>query len=267
MQRRIMLGGLAAAATLRWSGTALADEIGRNVAAGLAPSGTLRVAINYGNAVLAKREANGSLSGVSVDIARELGRRLGVPVTLVPFDAAGNVSAAASHDVWDVAFLARDPERAESIVFTAAYVVIDGSYVVPVASPITAADQVDRVGVSVAVAAKSAYDLFLTRSLAHAHLVRAGSTPETVALFRTEKLDVLAGVKAALAAVVADDPSLRMIPQPFMAINQAMGMPVGRPTAAAAFLAKFVEEIKASGFVAKALIAHGQGEATVAAPA
>jgi len=267
MRRRSMLGALTAAATFGWSGKAWAHTPMTDAKSSLAPSGTLRAAINYGNAVLAKQDAAGKVSGVSVDIAHELARRLDVPLTLVPFDAAGKVTAAASQDIWDVAFLARDPERAQSIVFTAAYVVIDGSYVVRADSPITAVDQVDRDGVRVAVGRNSAYDLYLTRTLKHAQLERATSTPEVVALFRSERLEVLAGVKKALDAVVDGDPSLRMIPQPFMAINQAMGTPAGRPAAAAAYLAAFVEEIKANGFVATALKANGQGDATVAPPA
>jgi polar amino acid transport system substrate-binding protein len=265
-----MVGALTAAATLGWSGNVSAQPTaaaGTSFGAGFAPGGTLRVAINYGNAVLAKRDADGTLSGVSVDIARELGRRLHLTPTLVPFDAAGNVTAVAADDVWDVAFLARDPKRAQSIVFTAAYVIIDGTYVVPSDSPITTIDQVDRNGISVAVATNSAYDLYLTRTLQHARLVRAGSTPETAALFLAQRLDVLAGVKAALDQVVATHPNLRMIPQPFMQIDQAMAMPIGRPAAAVAYLAAFVEDIKASGFVAHALQAHGQSDAIVAPPA
>jgi polar amino acid transport system substrate-binding protein len=262
-----MIGAVTAAATLGLTGNAAARPDLASIVPGVAPGGTLRAAINYGNAVLAARDASGTLSGVSVDIARELARRLKLPLALVPFDAAGKVSAAAANDVWDVAFLARDPQRAESIAFTAAYVVIDGNYVVRRDSPIATIEQVDRDGISVAVAARSAYDLHLTRALEHATLVRAGNTPETIALFRAKRLDVLAGVKAALDRVVADDPSLRMIAPPFMAIEQAMGMPSGRPPSAVAYLAAFVESIKVSGFVANALATHGQGEATVAPPA
>ena len=234
-----------------------------DVTLNLAPTGTLRVAINYGNAVLATRDAAGELHGVSVDIAHELGKRLDLPLTLIPFDAAGKVSAAACDDIWDVAFLARDPERARSITFTAAYVVIDGSYVVPRDSSITSLEHVDRDGVRVAVSARSAYDLFLARTLKHAQLVRVGTTPEAVALFRSDRLEVIAGVKQALAQVVANDTGLRMIAHPFMAINQAMGTPSGRPMAAA-YLAAFVEDIKANGFVARVLKKNGQEEAAVA---
>lgn len=267
MRRRAVLAGMLGMGMLGSGAAADAPAAGLagDVRASLAPTGVLRAAINTGNASLASRDADGRLSGVSVDIARELGRRLGLEAALVPFDAAGKVTAAARDGAWDVAFLARDPERARDIAFTAAYVVIDGNYVVPRASPIASPDDVDRDGVRVAVGARSAYDLFLSRTLKHAEIVRAGSTPEAVALFRSERLDVLAGVRRALETLVAGDPGLRLIPQPFMAIRQAMGTPAGRPLAER-YLAAFVEDIKATGFVAQALERHGQGDAAVAPP-
>jgi polar amino acid transport system substrate-binding protein len=266
MRRRSMLGALTGAGMLGWNGAALAQSATADLKTSLAPTGTLRAAINYGNAVLASRNSAGELSGVSVDIARELGRRLGLPVTLVPFREAGEVSAAASGNVWDVAFLARDPLRAASITFTAAYIVVDGNFVVVRTSPIVAVDQIDRDGITVAVAVGSAYDLFLTRTLKHAHLMRAGAGSEALALFRSNRADVLAGVKEALEQIVASDLSLRMLAEPFMTIDQAMGTPSGRP-AAAAYLSAFVEEIKTSGFVAQALKRNGQDEALAAPPA
>ncbi|WP_299105268.1 transporter substrate-binding domain-containing protein [uncultured Bradyrhizobium sp.] len=228
----------------------------------LAPTGTLRAAINYGNAALAHRDASGALSGVSVDIARELGRRLRVPVTLVPYDAAGKVTAAASN-AWDVAFLALDPKRAQSITFSPAYVLIDGTYAVRKSSPITALDQVDRPGIRVAVSRGSAYDLFLTRTLKHAELVRGSSTAEAVVLFRDQRLDVLAGVKNALDQLLAKDRSMRMLPQPFMAINQAMGTPSGRKPAAA-YLETFIKGIKTDGFLAATLKNNGLSASAIA---
>ena len=215
---------------------------------------------------MAKRDPDGTLTGVSVDIAHELVRRLDMKFSFVPFDAAGKVTAATTKNMWDVAFLARDPDRAREISFTAAYVVIDGSYVVPGASPITTLAQVDQPGVRVAISARSAYDLFLMRTLKQAQLVHADSTPEAVTLFRAQKLEALAGVKQAMVQTVADDPSLRLIAEPFMEINQAMGTLTGRPDGAA-YLSAFVEDIKASGFVAAALKRNGQADATVAPPA
>ncbi len=266
MQRRTMIRTVLATAVLLCGKVARAQPTPAEVAASLAPTGRVRVAINYGNAVLARRDpATGKLSGVSVDIAEELGRRLSLPIDLVPFDAAGKVSAAATKDVWDVAFLARDPERAQDIAFTAAYVVIDGNYVVRKDSTMSTAEQVDREGVRIAVSGGSIYDLYLTRTLKHAKILRAGSPPEAAALFQSERLEACAGVQTAMQQLVATDPTLRMIPDPFMQIRQAMGTRVGR-TAGASYLTAFVESIKADGFVEKALARNGQGDAAVAPP-
>jgi polar amino acid transport system substrate-binding protein len=162
MQRRTFIQS--ALATL-FCNRAVAQALSPAATASLAPTGRIRVAINYGNAALAVRDATtGKLSGVSVDIAEELARRTGLPITMVPFDAAGKVSAAVKNDAWDVAFLARDPERAREISFTAAYVVIGGTYVVRKESPLTSVAQVDGEGVRIVVSTNSAYDLFLTRS-------------------------------------------------------------------------------------------------------
>jgi polar amino acid transport system substrate-binding protein len=266
MQRRVVLGGFAGLVPLLRSAGVAAQTVSPALKAAFAPAGSLRVSINYGNAALAKRDpATGKLSGVSVDIAKELGRRLDLPLTLVPFDAAGKVTAAAAANLWDIAFLARDPLRAQGITFTAAYVVIDGNYVVRADSPITSMDQVDRDGIRICVSSGSAYDLFLKRTLKHATLIHAGSTPETVALFRSGHFDVVAGVKQGLQQAVASDPGLRMLPQAFMEIDQAMGTPAGRPLAAA-YLHDFVETMKSSGEIAKILDRNGQADATVAPP-
>lgn len=232
-------------------------------AASLAPRGELRAAINFGNPVLAGRDETGAPAGITVDIARELGKRLGRPITLVPFDQAGQVADAASEDRWDVAFLAIDPKRAESIAFTAPYVLIEGAFAVPASSPIKSVADADREGIRIAVIEKSAYDLFLTRTLKHATLLRGGDDSATVARFHDEKLDVLAGVRQPLAAYVAKYTDLRMVPGRFMAIEQAVGIPVARVAALPALRA-FVEELKVSGFIAAALARHKQLDAEVA---
>jgi polar amino acid transport system substrate-binding protein len=266
MRRRTVIEALLGTALLLAERGSRSQPLPADVASSLAPNGRLRVAINYGNAVLAQRNPDtGKLSGVSVDIAEELGRRLALPLVLVPYDAAGKVSAAATKDEWDVAFLAGDPERARDIAFTAAYVVINGTYVVRRDSDLTTPEQVDRDGVRIAVSGKSIYDLFLTRTLKHARVVRAASPPEAAALFRSQHLEVCAGVQTAMQQLLATDPNLRMIPEPFMQINQAMGTPAGR-TAGAAYLKAFVESIKADGFVEQALTRNGQADATVAPP-
>ena len=229
----------------------------------IAPTGKLRAAINYGNAVLASKDANGQPQGVSVDLARALGARIGVPVELVTFDSAGKVSSSVGQ--WDIAFLAVDPMRATDIAFTAPYVIIEGAYLVPANSPIKSNEEVDRAGTRVAVGAGSAYDLYLTREIKSATLVRAPTSPAVVDMMVAQNLDVAAGVKQQLEADARRVPNVRLLPGRFMVINQAMGVPQGRP-AAAAYLKQFVEDVKASGFVAESLKRHRIEGAAVAPP-
>jgi len=246
---------------------AMADNVAKNVVTTLAPSGKLRAAINFGNTVLAQKDpASGEPRGVSSELARELAKRLAVPIEFVPFDAAGKVVDALANGVWDIAFLAIDPVRGAGIDFTAPYVLIEGAYVVPADSGLKTVEDVDRDGVRVAVARASAYDLYLTRALKHAKLVREANGPDALALFRREQLEVAAGVKQPIVAFAKEHPDTRVIPGRFMVIEQAMGTPKGRD-AGARYLREFVEEMKASGFVARALSASGQTDAAVAPPA
>ena len=245
---------------------AMANEAPREVVADLAPGGKLRAAINFGNSVLAQREpAGGPPRGVSGDLARELARRLGVGLEYVTFDAAGKVFEALKSGAWDIAFMAIDPLRAEEIAFTGPYVVIEGVYLVPSASPLRSIEEVDRDGVRIAVARGSAYDLFLTRAIKRARLVREPSGPEALEMFLRDHLEAAAGVKQPLVAFAREHPQTRVIPGHFMAIEQAMGTPKSRAKGAR-YLRAFVEEMKASGFVARSLEASGQGEATIAPP-
>ena len=232
----------------------------------LAPTGRLRAAINHGNVVLAQRSASGELSGVSVDLVRELASRLGVPLDLVPYDTAGKVTDDAGKGVWDIGFLAIDPVRAAGIAFTAPYVLIEGTYAVPDASPLHTIADVDRDSVQIAVGRGSAYDLYLTRAIKQASLVRTTTSADAIRLFVENKLDAVAGVKQPLVLFARDTPGYRVIEGRFMAIEQAMGTPVGRTTGLP-YLKSFVEEMKASGFVAAALARHKQPDAVVAPPA
>ena len=227
----------------------------------LAPTGKLRVAINLGNMVLAQKDpVTGEPRGVTAELARELGKRLGVPVTLIPFDAAGKVFEAVKGSGIDILFLAIEPVRAAEIAFTAPYVIIEGVYMVPKDSSLHRVEEVDRAGVRIGVNKGSAYDLFLTRSLKAATLVRG---EDGVELFKREKLEAAAGVKQPIVLYAKRDPDVRVLDGRFMEIRQAMGTPQGRP-AGAAYLRRFVEEMKASGFVADALRRSGQMDATVA---
>ena len=230
----------------------------------LAPTGKLRAAINFGNPVLATRDAaTGEARGVSVDLARELGRRLGVPVELVTFNAAGKVVEAVKAAQVDIAFVAIDPVRGADMLQTPPYVIIEGAYLVRNASPIKANEEVDRPGNRVAAASGSAYDLYLTRELKAATLVRPSTSAAVVDFFLAQGLDVAAGVKQQLQADAKRLPGLRLLDGRFMVIQQAMGLPKGRD-ASARYLTAFVEEMKASGFVATALQRHGIEGASVA---
>lgn len=232
----------------------------------LAPGGKLRAAINLGNPILARRDAaTGEPRGVSVDLSNELARRLAVPVEFSTYPSAGRVVEGAAKGEWDIAFNAIDPARARDIAYSAAYVVIEGSYLVKADSPIRVNDEVDRAGVRIAVGKGSAYDLFLSRELKNARIVRAPTSPAVVDFFLAENLEVAAGVRQQLLADAKRHAGLRLLDGRFMAINQAMGMPQGRE-AGARYLREFVEEMKASGFVARALERHGIQGAQVAPP-
>ena len=263
---------IAAAAALTMSaswlaGAALAQQPGPEIVKDLAPTGRLRAAINLGNGVLAQGTPNAP-RGVSVDLARELAKRTGLAIDFVVFDAAGKVFEANKTGAWDIAFMAREPQRAAEVDFTAAYVLIEGTYLVLKNSPLKMIEDVDKPGHKIAVGKGSAYDLFLTRNIKNAELVRAasGGCCLMVEMFLKDKLDAAADVKASLLEYAKNDPNVRVMDGRFQVIEQAMGTPKGRPQAAA-YLAKFVEEMKSSGFVADGLKRSNQTTATVAPPA
>ncbi len=261
---RIVVAALAAFVLASCAGTPAIDAATR---AQLAPTGTLRIGINHGNAVLVKRDPqSGELTGLAPDLAREFARRSGVPFVLVPFDAAGRMADAVKTGAWDVAFLAVDPVRGKDIAFTAPYLEIEGAYMVPAASPIRSNEDVDRPGVRVSVGRNSAYDLYLTRYLKQATLVRVTTSQGAIDEFAAKGYEVVAGVKQPIVAASAKMPGTRVLPGRFMAIGQASGVPQGRPLAHR-FLADFIEDAKASGFVAASMQRHGIQGATVAPPA
>jgi len=233
----------------------------------LAPTGKLRAAINLGNAILAQGSAQ-EPRGLTVDLARELARRTGLALELVTFEAAGKVFEALKADAWDIAFIAIEPVRAAEIDFSPPYVLIEGTYMVPKDSPLKEVADVDRPGVRIAVGRGSAYDLFLTRTIKHATVVRAhiGGGRAMIDLFVADKLEAAAGVKQPLIDYAKTDASVRVMDGRFMVIEQAMGTPKGRAVAAR-YVRGFVEEMKASGFVADALRRSNQPSAQVAPPA
>lgn len=229
------------------------------VRADLAPSGTLRAGINYNNPLLARRDPkSGDLSGVAVDLSRQLARNIGVPVELIPYDTAGNMAAAVEYRAWDIAYLAIDPARATAIEFTAPYLELEGTYLVRADSRLDTIEDVDRGGVRIAVTGRSAYDLFLSRKLKYARLVRAETTPLSIDLMVAQNLDAVAAVRTALVAAAGRVPGSRILKGHFMTIPQAAGLPQGRPLAAR-YVRQFIEDAKASGRVADLLKRHGLG--------
>lgn len=241
--------------------------VDRAVKEAFTPTGVLRASINVGNPILARVDADtGQPAGVSVDLAHELADRLGVALELVVFDSAGKSVEAVTQEQADVGFFAIDPVRGAGIAFTAPYVLIEGAYLVSDASPLQDNSEVDRAGIRVAVGKGSAYDLHLTREFKQADIVRAPTSPTVVDVYLDQGLDVAAGVKQQLEADARRMKGLRLLPGRFMVIQQAMGLPKGRATAAAQYLAEFVEDMKSNSFVAQALQRHEIQGASVAPP-
>ncbi|WP_406865069.1 transporter substrate-binding domain-containing protein [Streptomyces sp. HUAS MG47] len=234
-----------------------------DLVSGLAPTGVLRASINLGNPVLAQGGPDAP-SGITVDLAREFGARLGVPVELLCFDAARKSYEAMAAGRADLCFLAVDPAREAEVAFTEPYVVIEGVYAVPRESELQTPDDVDAPGVRIGVKAGSAYDLFLTRTLRHATLVRG---EEGVDTFADQGLEAGAGIRQPMTAYAAAHPEVRLVDERFMQIRQAVGTPVTRSPETVAFLRSTVEELKASGFVAESLRRAGQDETLLAPPA
>lgn len=240
----------------------LNDHKDRRIAESLAPSGRLRVAINLGNTVLAQRASSGVLTGISVLLARRLAKRLHLPIDLIPYDAAGKVFAAQEKGEWDLAFLAVQPERAAKIDFSPPYVFIEGTYLVRADGPFRRAADLDRSGVRIAVGRGAAYDLYLSRTLKDAEIVRAPTSPEAVDLFLAGKADAVAGVRQFLEEKASAAQGVRVLPDSFQRIDQAVGVPKGR-AAGAAYVRAFIEEMKRSGEIQKDLDATGQAGISV----
>lgn len=238
------------------------------VDSGLAPTGVLRAGINMSNFLLVTgRTEDGSPDGVSPDMARAIAQRIGVPLSLVPFRTPGEVADAADGDVWDIALIGAEPQRAERIAFTDAYVEIEATYLVPAGSPIRSVDDVDRPGNRIAVAARSAYDLWLERNIGQAELVRTQGLDGSFETFVERGLEALAGLRPRLVEDLGRLPGARILDGRFTAVQQAIGVHRSRPEAAG-FLAGFVEEAKASGLVESLIRRHGvTGRLTVAASA
>jgi polar amino acid transport system substrate-binding protein len=240
------------------------SQITPAVRAHLTPTGKLRAAINYGNFILATKDAaSGESRGVAIDLTRELAGRLGVPVEIVAYDTVAAIVDAAKSGAWDIAFLGIDPAREGEISFTAAYLQIEATYLVPAGSPLRAAADVDREGVRVAAPARANYELYLSRNLKRAELVRTQGADAAFALLATGQVDALAGLKQALIGLVEKLPGSRMLDGQFMAVPQAVGVPKGRD-AGLSYLRGVVEDAKGSGLVARAIDKTGARGVSVA---
>jgi polar amino acid transport system substrate-binding protein len=239
-------------------------NISPDARAAIAPTGMLRVGINLGNFLLTSKDpTTGEPRGIAVDLGHELGRRLGVPVEIIGYPTPGELADAATFGAWDVGFLGAEPQRAKEIDFTAAYVEIEATYLVPPGSPLREIADVDRAGVRIALPEKSAYELYLTRTLKHAQLMRTKGGDAAFKLFVGEKLEALAGLRPRLVKDHENLPGSRIIYGRFTAVQQAIGIPKGR-LVGAKYLSEFVEDIKASGLVARTIEKNGVRGLTVA---
>ena len=218
-----------------------------------APTGTLRVGLNMRNFLLTRTDAaTGKPLGVAHDLGQELARRLGLPIQFVPHPNPGALADAANKNIWDVGFLGAEPQRANEIDFTAAYVEIESTYLVPAGSALKHANEVDRKGIRIIVPAKAAYELYLSRTINHAELIKEAGADASFKRFVDEKFDALAGLKPRLISDQAKLPGSVIVEGSFTAVQQAAGVPKGRANAAN-YLAAFIEDVKASGLVAKAI--------------
>jgi polar amino acid transport system substrate-binding protein len=238
-------------------GAAMSPAVYERARSELAPTGTLRAALNSSNALFTKRDAaTGEQRGVSVDLMRELASRLNVPVDFIVYKTPGDVVDAVESNTWDVAVLAIEPARAERIAFSPAMTEIDATYVVHRASPIQAIAQVDSPGVRIAAPEKAGYELFLARTLRHAQLVRTANFQASIAAFNEGGADALAGLKPALIEAMEQIADGRLLEGRFTAVSHGIATQRERRVAAACLQA-FVEEMNGSGFVARAIERHG----------
>jgi len=222
----------------------------------LAPTGKLRAGINFQNTLLTSLGPNGEQGGVAVELVRELARRLDVPLEIVPYKSAGVAADAVRTGAWDVSVLGDEPQRAKEIAFATPLTEIEATYLVPAGSKLRSIDEVDRPGVRIVVPAKSAYDLYLSRSIKQAQLVQIPGTAAAYKHFAAGKLDVLAGLKPALLGYTEKLPGSRILDGNFSVVRHTVGTPKGR-NAAEAYLREFVEDVKASGLVAQWIEKNG----------
>jgi polar amino acid transport system substrate-binding protein len=240
--------------------------VSQQIKAELAPTGVLRAALNLSNFLLISgKAADGGPAGVAPDMAAEIARRLGVPVRYVTYKTPGELADAADSGAWDIGLIGAEPQRAERITFTPAYVEIEATYLVPAGSPIRTLADVDRPGVRISVTGRSAYGLWLDRHIQHASLVKTDTLDSAYEQFVSDQLEVLAGLRPRLLSDVEKLPGARILDGRFTAVQQAIGTARGN-VAAAEYLRAFVEEAKASGLVQSLIDRHNVRGLSVAPP-
>jgi polar amino acid transport system substrate-binding protein len=253
MLKSLVVAGLLALAAGCVTSLAVSDAARKEVA----PAGTLRAGMNLGNTLFTTKDAvNGELRGVSVDLMHELASRLGVQVEFVVYATPGEVADAADQGKWDVAILAIEPARAQKIAFSPPMTEIEATYAVRNDSSLRSVGQVDASGVRITAPEKAGYELYLTRTLRNATLVRTKSTRESIDAFNEGRADALAGLKPGLLDSLGKLPGARLVEGNFMTVNHGFGVPRDR-SVAAAYMTRFVEEMNASGFIARSIKRHG----------
>ena len=260
------IAGINLGAIILWPETILMpQDAPQEVIDQLTKDGVLRAGINMANGLLVTgKAANGDPQGVSPDLARAIAERLSAGVSYVPFASPGELADAAAAGLWDIGLIAAEPSRAETIAFTAAYVEIEATYLVPAGSPIQSVDEVDREGVRIGVYGRSAYGLWLSSNIERAELVKTDGVDASFDAFVEHGLEAMAGLRPRLVKDVEQLPGARILDGQFTAVQQAIGTKPDREVAAA-FLRDFVEEAKSSGLVASLIEKHGgTGRLTVA---
>ena len=253
-------------ATALAAGCATAPQVTDAARADLAPTGKLRGGMNLSNTLFTTKDAKGELQGVSVDLMKELAARLGVPVEFVVHPTPGEVADSVDKNTWDVTTLAIEQARATRIAFSPPMTEIEATYAVPKTSKITKVAEVDAPGIRISVPDKAGYELYLTRTIKNATLIKSKGTPAAVELYKNQGADALGGLRPALLDTLPQMPDARLLEGNFMTVNHGLGTPrAGRTGAGADYLKAFVDEMVASGFIARSIEKNGvKGLAAVA---
>ena len=222
----------------------------------LAPKGYLRAAINLSNFLLVTgTDDQGNPEGVSPDLAKALANELNIEYKLIPFKRPGELADAVIDDVWDIGNIANESERAKSITFSYPYTLIESTFLVRESSKINLFQDVDKPGVRIAVAERSAYDLWLTENIKNAELIRAKSIDLSFKIFEDNSYEVLAGLKPRLIDDLKNTKNCKILPGAFTFIKQCIGSKPGNPEAEK-FINNFIEKNIKNGFIESLLLKY-----------